>query len=324
MGSIINVTSKAVAYSDSGTSALPARKHFDWTRTIVAEILNPNSVQRTIPVGSTYTFFNGTQSTTIDGTTAFTVTQSPLRLDLYRFTATAGAVPNFRTDRALTLTGNSVTVVVNSDLTATFNLSGGTWAGVTVGDTVFIPGPITGDSASPFSAANQGFWSVIAVISPTSLQVQRTGQFNGTGEVVPVTVNSQIAAFTPGGVQVGDRVFISSGFSIQTLGFYVIEQVTPTWFEVRSTIALPLEVGKIPTATGMVFYTNAKKFLRIESDQRVSVRLNGATDDRLWIDPVEPGDTELPGWHESYGKAYSLVIVNYSTSPAVVTVISGE
>lgn len=323
---IITISDKILTYSDGSITpaSQPLRKNFDWSRTVTIECSNPRSQSVVIPPGNSYNFFSGTQPTSIDGTTAFTVTKNPIYLNRYRFTTVAGTLPQFRTDRGLTLNTATLTVVVNSDLTAFLDLTGGTWASVLAGDTVFIPGPVTGDGASPVSSPNQGFWNVIAVISPTRIQVERRSSFDASAEAVVLTSNSQVTAFSSSGVQIGDKTFISSGFSAQTLGFYTITEVTPTWFEIESTYAIPQEVAIIPTALGIVFYTNGKKFLYIETDQLIAVRINGDLTNNNTASPIEPGDRESPGWIRRWGPCWSLTAVNLSVKPVNVSLFTVE
>lgn len=324
--STLVISSKAVAHSDSASSNDPRRKHFDWLRERKLTVSNPKSNEEVIPAGGSFTFFNGTVSTSIDGTTAFAVTKSTLGGGRYRFTNTGGTAPALRTDRGLTLNGQTVTISDNGDGSATFTLGAGTWGTSVAGDTLWLPGPQTGDASTPFNVLNQGAWTVIAVISPTVLQAVRpTGVgFSVAAEAIPVTANSQVQAFSAAGVQVGDKVDISSGFSQTTLRTYEVDVVTPGWFEVISTVALPLESAKTPGAAGMIFYNDAKSWVAVEADQEVALRFNGATDDRLRLSSPQPGVSDMMGWHEHFGPSWSLSVVNKSSQPVTVVVFSAE
>lgn len=322
----LSITSKVLAFSDPSASSNPLRKNFDCTRAYQLSVDSPKSAVEVLPAAGSVTFFNGIRSTTLDGTSAFTVTLNATEPNRYRFTHVGGTVPGFRTNRLLTLSGQNLTVVTNADATVNMTLGGGTWASTSVGDTVFIPGPTTGDSATPFNLLNEGFWVVLAVISATNLQLMRPAgaDFQSADETVAVTANSQVQAFTAAGVQPGDSVEISAGFSPATWRTFEVDRVTQSWFEVIATSPIPLESAKIPGAAGMVFYSSAKCWVRVETDQEIALRLNGVSDDKLRVSPIEPGSTEQIGWFELKGPVWSLVALNKSSQPATVTLFSAE
>lgn len=325
--STLTLLSKTVAYKDQGgPSNQPLQKHFDWTRSMVLQVEAPKANAETIPSGGAYTFFSGTVGTSIDGTTGLSVTRSPLDPTRFRFTWSGGTAPVFRSTVGLTLSTRQVTVAVQSDATVTMTLDAGTWGSLAEGNEVFIPGTTTGDSVGPFSALNEGWWTVLAVLSPTAIQVaRRTGAvFSGTSETVTVASDSQVLGLLTNGVAEGDGVDISAGFSASTRRTFVVEAVTNSWFEVVSTVALPLETGKTPGATGMVFFTAAKRFLGVETDQEVSLRINGMTTDHLRIGPLDPADTESPGEARLTGPVWSLTVVNRSAQAANVTIFTAE
>jgi hypothetical protein len=320
------VNSKATAFRDATPNNNPQRKHFDWNRGLTASVSNAKVSQETIPAGGSVTFWNGTVSTSVDGTSAFSVTRNVADPSRYRFTSVSGTAPVFRTDRALAFATHNVTITVNPDATATFDVAGSTWGAVAAGDTVFIPGASTGDAAGPFNVLNEGFWVVLAVLSATSIQCQRpTGtDFQGSPETIAVVANSNISAFSASGVQIGNHVEISGGFTTATQRTYTVDRVTPTWFEVISSSPIAIESSKIPTATGLKFYAYTKRFLRLEANQEVVVRLNGATDDTNRVSPIEAGAEEAVGWFEKWGPVWSLVVINKSSQSVTVDAFSAE
>jgi hypothetical protein len=162
--STINITSKAVAFSDSPQSGnQPLRKNFDWTRSLSLSVSSPKSYEQEIGPGGSATFFSGVRSVGSFAVpdTGFNVIASPLAAGRYRFTYSGQ--PPFRTDRGLTLSTHPLTVAVNSDSTATMTLGSGNWGTADAGDIVFIPGVSTGDSAGPLNILNEGFWVVLAL-----------------------------------------------------------------------------------------------------------------------------------------------------------------
>lgn len=314
----LTIANKCLSFMDAEASSQPLQKSFDWSLNIKAvSFSDPKTFAGSIAAGDQVVVFDGTRTTTIDGTSAFASSLSSLDAgSRYRFTWTGGTNPGLRADRGLTLSGQTVTVVLNADQTVNFQLGGGTFGATVAGDTIYIPGANTGDAApTPFSATNTGFWTVIAVLGATNIQATRLAgaSFTATGEVIPVTANSQFQSFTAAGVQLGDSVTISAGFAPASRRTYTIDRVTSTWFEVLSTTPIAAESGKLPGAAGMVVYTDAKRFVHLEADQESVAQFNGDTGVTGTMSPVQPGDKTQPGWIEKMGAAFKLVVVNKSS-----------
>ena len=326
MDAFLNTTFQIQAYADRPANSNPRLRAVDWRRDLAGQaVSNPKSESVQLIAGETRTLFNGTRTTTLDGTTAFTVSLSTLESGRYRFTRVAGTDPTLRISRGLTLNTVSVTAVALSNGSLTMTVPGpAAFTGVVAGDIVFVPNTNTGDTANVFSISNGGYWVVLAVLSPQSLSLSRLpgASFEGVSEVVTLTSNSQLRAYSAAGVQVGDSVAISSGFAVATRKTYGVVAVTDTFFEVYSSLPLPLETSVIPTAAGMVFYSSAKNTLYIEGDQEFVVQLNGSTDFSQHVSPVLAG--ELPGPYYKNGPAWSLTVVNMSSTSLNLMVIGAE
>lgn len=324
----LTVNSKASSFNDTTPNNNPLRRFFDWSREIRAvQVENPQSYNGELAVGASVTVFDGVRTTTLDGTTAFTSTLSALDSgSRYRFTFVAGTNPTFRTDRALTLNTQVMTFTVNANQTVNVSIGAGSMAAVLVGDIIFVPHTTTGDTANVLSTDNAGYWQVLAIVSATNIQIGRLAgeSFTASGETQTLTSDSQFQAFSAAGVQVGDSVAISAGFAVATQRTFTIDRVTSTWFEVLSTSPIPAEASKLPTAAGMIFYTNVKRFLRVETDQDAAIQYNGDTGFSNRISPFQPGDVEQPGWDEKCGPAYKLVIVNKSATSLNYSVFTAE
>lgn len=329
MNAILNLVSSAVAYGDNVVSQNPKRRFFDWSRNFQGIVVsNPRSEQFTVDPSATVNIFNGTRTTLIDGTTTFNVTQSTLDPAIYRFTAVSGTAPGFRTDRGITLATQSISFAVNTNGSVTINApsaSSTVFNSVVVGDTLLIPGLVTGDAVSSFDPLNTGYWTVIGV-STRQLTVTRfSGQiFSGTTQVATVVSNGQFVVFSGTGVQVNDKVEFSAGFSISSLRSYSISSVGPNFFEVISTIPLAIESGIIPGNTGLQIYRFAKRFVRVECDQEAAIQFNGDTGQLCRVSPMVPGDSDMIGHLDKWGSAWSLSVVNRSVSPMALSVFSVE
>jgi hypothetical protein len=318
--SIFNEYTALTCYQDANPSSNPQNRMVDWRQNVVnVAVDNPLNEKFSIPPAGQQTVFSSAVSTSIDGTTAFQITINPTNSILYRVTYLSGTAPGFRTSRGLTLSGDTVTVVVNNNVSVTFTLSINNFSTVSVGDTIFIPTTLTGDSTSPFNLLNGGFWTVIGKASggtpKTITAVRFPGvSFSGASESIVQTTNSQFQAFSSAGVQVGNVLQISSGFSLVTQqSAYQIATVTSNFVEFLSSSPLPLETGIMPGNAGMSFYGVSKRFVRIEVDQPCYVQFNGSTDTNNLIIPRLPGDLlNNFGWFEKWSNCFEVNIVNKS------------
>lgn len=318
----LNVNSSLVAFSDACVqNSAPLKKNFDWQTQINGEVVSyPESKPFAVPPGATFGLFSGAIGTAIDNTTAFDLTLNPMLPGVYRMTWTAGTPPLFRTDRALNLSAEVVTVTVNNNATANFSLASTAsqdFTSVSVGDTVWIPSVATGDPASPFNAINTGAWVVLAKgavlsVPNKSLTLRRPigTVFSGAPEVITVAALDQFQAFSAGPVQPGNSLAISAGFSPVTWGTYVLTAVNSGWLEFASTESLPLESGIMPDSPGFVIYSQARRFIHLESDQLIAVRVNGDTGSFLKVMPRVVGNPKGVGYIELWGPVWSLEVVN--------------
>lgn len=325
--STLQLANSIVIYDDAGVTNNPYLRLPDWTKNFTLSVSNPQANKYLVQAGTTLTVFNGSDATSIDGTSSFSIALNPALSSTYRVTWTGGTAPAFRTDRNLALNTGTMTVTINNNATATFTTSilNGFNAAL-VGDVLFIPGPVTGDAATPFNVLNQGFWKVLAKTT-TSVTVSRfAGQlFSGIAETVTVTANSQVMAFSSTGVAINDKVEISAGFSAVTWGTYTVTQVTSQWFEFISTASLPLETGVLPTATGLVFYNTSKRIVHVETDQDAALRFNGDTGNNVRVSPIVAGDSNNMSVFDKIGPSWSLSIVNRSPVYAMnIVVITAE
>lgn len=318
----LSITSKAVAFSDKSTAvAVPLKKNFDWTESFTVPVKSPQSFrQENLAPGASITFFQG--ATGFSNDSAYTVTASPLAVGRYRFSWTGGTAPGFRADRLLAFSGSTITIAVNNDDTATMTLSGGAdWTAMSAGDVVSMPGPVTGDGASPFNVLNQGLWVVMAVLSSHVIQVTRPPDqdFAAAAEAVVVTATAQVLGFSANGVQVGHKLNVTAGFSPATQKTFDIVAVSVEWIEVVSTTPIPLETNVVPGSTGLLVFSFSKQFIRVEATQECVVRINLMSEDLLRISPRQAGDEDSQGYLELWAPVWSLSVVNKSSMPANVT-----
>jgi len=319
MSEILSLFTSILSYDDTdGTSNNPIRRSVDWARRFNnLSISKPTSRAFSVDPGQSLLLFSGVRSTSIDGTSAFDLSLLSSTTSVYRFTNSAGTAPVFRTARALATGATSnLVVAVNNNAVATFTISvAGSFAAVQAGDILRIAGVTTGDAVGPFATVNEGYWAVLAATA-TVLTCRRLAGvgFSGSAETVVLGAGfaTQFIVYSSAGVQIGDKVEISAGFSTVTRRTFTVSQVAPLFFEVVSTDPLPLETGILPTATGMIFYTASKKVLYLEVDQEAVVRVNGATGDSTRLSPFQVSDPDLVANYQQVGNIYSLTVVNKS------------
>jgi len=324
MSAFLRLLTKIVAFADAGASNAPSLRAADWSRDVSDIVVTaPNTVMRDLAPAEEVVFFNGSRTLTINGTTTFSLALVDGETDKYRIRHTAGTAPGFRTDRALDLSTGVIVVAVNANGIATMTVSGGpTFAGVVVGDSVYVP-TLDEVGAQVFSAPNQGFWTVVAATT-TVLSLTRSGDFEAAAESVTIGVADQLQVFSAAGVQVGNRLEIVSGFVVSSRRSYPIVSVTATYIEIESSLALAEETGILPTITGLLVYTSEKKLIYLETNQEVVVKLNGDTTELLKVAPWVAGDNTKPGTLQKTGGCWSLSVLNKSLVTASVVLISVE
>lgn len=319
---------QALAYDDLPPTSNPTKKRVDRKQTIAnAPIENGGTLPAPLDPGGSVTLFDGTRTLGIDASTAFDLDLSEVDSTVYRMTWTgAGADPDFRTNRAIDTTGIVLTLELQANLSLKVTAGSGTpFTGVVAGDVVFIPGTSTGDPASPFSALNEGYWSVLsATTTIVFLSRDPSDVFSGASEVVTPASASEFQAFSSAGVQVGDTIDISAGFATAALRSFELTAVNWEWIEFRSTAPLGEEAAIVPGVSGLAIYTAAKRFVLVETDQEIVVRFNNDTSNNNRVEPLLAGDDGIPGSQHKFGTVWKLVIVNRSSVRANVIVSSAE
>lgn len=325
----INVTTKILAFSDLGeVTSNPRLKHVDWLRDMTGMPANdPQSLVYTLAPGTSKEVYNGTVASTVDGTTAFDLSLSTLGASRYRLTHSSGTNPGFRVGRNLLLNGVTLTFTVNSNGTVSLSIPAGPdFASVVVGDSVFIPHTTTGDASSPVSVLNAGYWEVLGKLSSTSIVLVRPASqdFEGTSQVVALTNSNQIRAYSAAGLQSGDSVDISAGFSVPARKTFSIDTVTDSFIEFISTSPLAAQSGIIPGAAGIGFFSSNKSFVYVEANQECVVRVNGDTGNFQRLSPPDASNASWPAQYMRRGPTWSLTLVNLSSKTLTATVIHSE
>jgi hypothetical protein len=322
---ILNVNSNACSYGDTTINSNPKRKFFDWQRNYNGIVVqNPKSEQYTVPSRQMMNLFNGTRPTTVGASTAFDLVF--LADSRYRFKYVSGTNPGLATDIGLAFTSVTFIVTVNANSTLTIVAQAGAtpFTAVASGHTIYIYGPADG-VVGAFNAQNAGEWKVLSSTSNTIVLSRFSGTtFDGVSETVTCSATDNMMAYLLSVVQVNDKVSIDAGFQIDAQRTYTIASVTPKWFEVVSTEPLVNETAIQPGASGIAFYSQMKRFVRLETDQDAKVYFNGSTDEHQIIQPWAAADPEQTGWLERCGPIWNATVYNRSLTPMTVTLFSVE
>jgi hypothetical protein len=340
----MNFVSRILAYSDVSPTGNPKRRLCDWSRDLLSlPVCRPiNQVFELQPLEEVEVF-DGTRDLFYDETTEFSLNLLSGTKDLYRLAWTGtGTAPVFRVDRALGLT-DSIVVTPQSNLTVLVtnvglvpdpsNPSGpevlgnkASFSGVQVGDSVYIPGITTNDTAL-FNPMNEGYWTVLGVSSDhTTLALGRTPGtvYEAASDDVALTDAAQFQVFSCGTVQIGDTLDLIAGFSAQAIRSYEIIRVTASSVDIRSSIPLTSEVV---TCAGVYLniYSSAKTFVALETNQEIAVKMNANTDESCRVEPIlADGVCGKVGLFQKFGTVYWLSLKNRSTAICTVTLISVE
>lgn len=298
------------AYSDQHSTNNPSKNNFKWERDLRSlSVDNPTSLEFSLAPGETKTLFNGTRTLAQDGTTQYSIALAPSETTKYRLTWVAGTAPAFRVARTSGADATTQITVTQNGPVTTYSSTGGTAlnlivGGVVVGDYVRI--------GSLFNDLNQGEWQIISRTATSFSVVNALGAAEG-----PITLTSdfanQINIYGAAGVQVGDTLVISGGFSPVTQGSYVVTAVSAQWVEFSSVAVLPTE-GPILTQA-IAVYSAAQRLVYLEADKHVSMSLNGVSGNE--IDPlVDCTGRVRPGVFLRMSTVYSMSVTNTSEQTA--------
>jgi len=294
------------AFADQSPNNNPSLGNFKWTREVSGALVsNPVSNSFTLAPNESRTLFSGSRSLLADGSTQYSIAPVPLTPNVYQITNTSGTSPAFRTLRSIGADATTQVTVTTNGPIATFASTAGTafnLASVLVGDIVMI--------GSNFNPQNQAQYKVIAKTS-TSFTVENQTAVNET-----VTLGSgfanQVRIFSASGVQAGDTLVISSGFSPVTYGSYEVMTVTDYYVQFYSADVLPTEMNVV--SLDLAIYSQAKSLVYLEVDQKCGVSLNGSG--LVYASPFVTSSLTSPGVLMLNSTIWSLTITNTTTNVA--------
>lgn len=296
------------AYSDLNPSNSPNQGNFKWTRPINGlQVENADSRDLDLAPGESQSLFDKSRTLSQDGTTEYSLTLKPLSTNTYVLSHTGGTAPNFRTPRNIGIDATTQVTATQNGPVTTYTSPAGTpfsLGTVIIGDNVKI--------GSLFSALNQGTFQIISKTA-SSFSIRND---NGVTEG-PITLGAgfadQVSVFSATGVQIGDTLNISSGFSPASFGNYSITAVYANSLEFSFEGVLPEETDIM---TQVAIYEAALSFIYLEVDQPCSVIINGIAAGT--VRPFVQGNSTLPGIFVRTDTIYSLSVMNESLNQAKV------
>jgi len=307
------------AYEDENPTNNPSRNNFKWNRDSQGiDIDEPCSKSIVLEAGQSQSLFAGQVTTSDDATTTWDIALKSGTTNTYRISRNAGTLPGFRTLRAIGSDATTeVTVTKNAKL-LTFTATGGTLydldaASVEVGDIVRI--------GAAFNVANQGKYTILAKTTNSFTVENNTGLAEGP-ILLDASFEDELKIHSQDGVQVGDRVDITAGFSVVSQNTYEITDVADDYIEFFSLDSLPAETEVANSPAALFIYRNAKNFIYIESDQKLQITLD--TTETITIEPLTAGTSKKPGVFMSSAIIRSAEIKNLSQSPARVFYTTAE
>lgn len=321
MSSILNVTTQILSYSDNvGNTDNPAQRNFDWGRKLVGLVVE-EPTQKVVKVapGATLAVFNSSVTTGIVAGDQLSIEFQGESVYSLKIVSGTGF---FRTKRTVTgIVGNAAQVQISNNALAKFTFDAGAdLTQVIPGDTMRIASLNTyNDGPFGFNDLNGGNWIVLAVNGNVVDAYRGPDQFcDGTPESIPSVLANDVSFFSADGVQVDDTLSIAGSFSPVSFGQYNIIDVTSDVLYFTSTKPLPDQENITYVSNTISVFGEAKKYLYLECDQPIVLRLNSDSSDNNMVEPIVANDPKLVGFFHKTGLVYRIEIVNKSMVPANV------
>lgn len=259
----------------------------------------------TVAPNSSYTIFDHSESTNLNNTAVFSITATG---SVYQIAQTSGTNAGFRTLRGINLGSDSaISITINNSSLVTYQVVAGTsitTTSVVAGDILYI------DSNSPFAAGNKGSFSIISSTT-NSVSIQNSNAVAQSSVTLGASYASQFKIFSAAGVQTGDSLKLSAGFSPATFGTYTVQNVTDNTVYFNSANPLPLETNIAPGVSGMVFYSDPPFYAYGTGNQSAALLFDGETQGSA-VQPITQGATLINWFYLKSGTNYRLVIQNTS------------
>jgi len=165
---------------------------------------------------------------------------------------------------------------------------------------------------------NQGTFVILAVTA-TSISFENANGVAETSVTLTGSFATEIRIFSSAGVQIGDNLGLTAGFSSLSFGNYEITYVADNYLEFYYSNTLPQEVD---INTQVSIYSSAKSLIYVESNKKLDAIINGAQ--TLRIEPFVNANVTSPGMLLLKSTMHTLVLQNEDSAEATVFVASVE
>lgn len=303
------------SYRDKSATTNPSLNIFKWERQaqgIPTE--KAESVEFDLAAGESRVLFSGTRTLNQDNTTEYDIYLKSGTTNTYVLEYLSGTAPDFRDPRSTGADATTQVQVTKNATVTTLTSIGGTAfdflvGGVTVGDYV--------STGTIFNSANRGRYQVIAVTA-TSISFVNASSVAETVTLGADFLN-EVRVYGAAGVQVGDVLRIFGGFSAVIQGNYSVTAVQDNLVEFYSGSALPAETA---TTDSLVIYSAAKKLVYLETNERVSLIVNGTPESD--IEPFNDNGCKANGMMLKKSTIWSLEVLNMGSDTASLYFASVE
>ena len=320
----LNIITHILAYDNKTVTDNPIRRYADWARRMFnLPIQEPVSSHIELEPTTSKVIFDGSRPHGLmAGVSLVTLLLLDSKKSKYRLLT--GEADAFRASRSVSGL-DDCQVTVNNNSVVVFDFGAANLSTVQVGDIMRIKTKLLYDEQPfAFNPLNGGYWKILSVGAGQVQAVRPKGQaFSAVNEIVSAVVDD-VEFFSSQGIQAGDKVKISGTLSSVSHRIYNVSDVNPQYIDLISSQPLPEEEDVAYEADSIVFYTQAKKLLYIESDQELVVRINGDTSENVTIIPAIVGDPNAPAYFHMWGEIYKLELLNKSVNPATILCIEGE
>ncbi len=326
MSQNLNVLIHLLAYSDA-VSNDPKLRDLDYARQFIG-VETKNSYDRRFSIApkSSLEVVTLARPLTQDATTQYQVYL--YNGNTFRWVYKGGTNPNLKNQRTLTYDATT-----EFDITKTGDVVKYKWNGIGANPDFITNGVTEGDilhieANGNFNILNEGDFIIVGV-EADYLEVINSKGVAETGIAVGGNINGiylPIDIYASSGVQVGDQVkIIAPLFNIENQGIFTITGVTSQYFEFNNgNPGIPEGPFSIGADNNIIFFPSIYKWCYIESDQKISVRVNADTSDNIEIEPLTLADNSNIGVYLQRGGIWKLVLANNGNNIANIKVVLME
>jgi hypothetical protein len=304
-------------YSDTSPTNAPKLNCIKRTRGVNGVVVGKSKAEECVLApGETRTLFDGSRTLLQDLTTQYTLALKPLTSNTYVLSWAGGTAPAFRTARTTGASATTEITVTSNGPTLTLASTGGTPLALIAG------GAVAGDEVrigSLFNVLNQGHFTILSLTATSVTVKNEVGVAEG-----PVVLGSgfsqQFQVYSQAGVQIGDTIKISGGFSPVSRRSFSITDVAAGYLEFYSTDALPQE-GPV-TTNAISIYSQAKNLVYVEADRKCGLTINGVAAGE--IEPFVIGSSTQPGIFIRKSLMWQMSITNLDSVAANIYMAAVE